>query len=405
MQQETLWTDLLVADRQLNDAIQARDAARIAYKQLVKDYVNIDLDQSNFGIWEEEPPERLLKRFLDLERSSYSIPARLRLGLIDTLQTTWSKVHQANLDIKDKELGIQKADVAIQQADVTIRDAEETLRQVKNTVDDITSKYTLTKLDAQKQATLSRLRQVQDQLRDVEDLYKNIVDDYLGIRLTGSQINQSPDSLLASVKPADTPGFRRFEKDVIILAQGIWGQIQKTLEDMGKNERTLKDTRKDLADAQKGPDPLLIARREQEVTLTSKNLEDLERKVKGAVLRAPFNGTIRRVPLDRGDPIQAYQTVVEIIDLSALEVEITVDELDLANLVPGTAVQVRMDAFPGKVFPGKLTVLNPVPKTLGTTLQYQGKVRVDSVPTVSFYEGMSARVSIEVLQKSPVAPK
>ncbi|MBF8265413.1 MAG: secretion protein HlyD family protein [Dehalococcoidia bacterium] len=401
---EALWIDLLVADRQLDEATRSRDAYRIIYKQLFQDYLGVDLDQSTI-IWEEEPPERLLKQSLGVERNTFSISARLRLVLTDTLQTTWSKVQQANLDIKDKDLGIQKADVAIQEADIDIRDAEEAVRQIKNTLDDITTKYTVNKLDAQKQATLSRLRQLQDQLKDAEDRYKNILDDYLNVKPAGSQLIQSPDILLGNVKPADAPGFRRFEKDVVLFAQEIWGQIQKNLEDIGKNERTLKKTREDLADAQKGPDPLLIARREQEVTLAIKNLEDLERKVDGAVLRAPFNGLIRRVNLERGDPTLAYQTIAEIIDLSTLEVEITVDELDLANLVPGAVVQVRMDALPGKVFPGRLTLLNPVPKTVGTTLQYQGKIRVDSVPSVPLYEGMSARVRLEAPLTTPAAAR
>lgn len=397
---EAAWADLLVADMQLKQATQRRDTARVVYKQLFQDYLNVNLDQYAQGIWEEEPPEGLLRRLLNLDQVSLSIPERLRQDLTEALQTAWSKVHQADLERQEAALGVQQAEVAILESDIAVREAEEALRQAKNTLDDIASKATYTRLEVQKEATLSRLRQVQDQLKDAEDRYKDGVENYLGVRLSGLQANQGPYVLLRSVPSADTPGFRRFERDVVLLAQGIWGQLQRTLEELGKAERALKKAREDLADALEGPDPLLVARREQEVALALKNLEDLERKLSAAVLRAPFNGVIRRVMLDRGDPVQAYQTVAEILDLSSLEIEIIADELDVAHLVPGTAVQVRMEAFLSQVSPGRLVSVNPVPKTLGTAVQYQAKVRMDSEPTVSLYEGMSARVRIEVPQMS-----
>ncbi|MBI4288911.1 MAG: efflux RND transporter periplasmic adaptor subunit [Chloroflexi bacterium] len=397
---EAAWTALQVAERQFNDANQVRDAARFAYKQLFQDYLNTDLDQLSGIIWEEEPPERLLKWLLSPQRPAVPLGERLRRELSEALQTTWTKVHKADSDWQDADLSVQKADVSILQADIALRDAEESVRQAGNTVEDIDSRATLARLEAQRQATLSRLRQVQDQIKDAETKYKNGVQDYLGVRLPGSRVDQPPDALLKSVKPADTTGFRRFQRDIVISAQEIWGQIQRTLEDTGKAERAVKKAREDLAEAQRGPDPLVVARREQEIVVARKNLEDLERKLAAATIRAPFNGVIRRVALDRGDPVQAYQTVAEIVDLTAVEVEVTADELDLARLAPGTAVQVALEALPGKPFPGKLVSVNPVPKTSGTALQYQAKVRVENTPAISLYEGMSARVRVE----SPQSP-
>lgn len=402
---EAAWANLQVADRQLEDAMQKRDAARTAYRQLFLDYLNVDLDKDTQLIWDEEPPERLLRRLLDSRPRALSIAERLRRELTDEFQTTWLKIYQAELDRQEGDLGVQRAGVSVQQADLALRVAEESVRQAQNNLDDVVSKATYNRLDAQKQASLSKLRQLQDRLKDAGDQYSDIAEDYLGPGLSGSvsQLALSPDALLKSNGPADTPGFRRFKKDVILLAQVVWGQIQKSLEDTGKSERMLKQTKDDLADALRGPDPLIVARREQEVALARKTIEDLERKLAGVVLNAPFNGVIRRVPLDRGDPVQAYQTVAEIVDLSVLEVEITTDELDLAHLAPGMAVQVRMEAFPAQTFPGRLVSVNPAPRLLGTTLQYQARVRVDSAPAISLYEGMSARVKIELPPK-PAGP-
>lgn len=62
--------------------------------------------------------------------------------------------------------------------------------------------------------------------------------------------------------------------------------------------------------------------------------------------------------LREGDEIFPGSPVVEVLDLSELEIVAKVSEVDRANLRDGQNVKIRLDALPGKVFDGKVKSLS-----------------------------------------------
>jgi len=72
-----------------------------------------------------------------------------------------------------------------------------------------------------------------------------------------------------------------------------------------------------------------------------------------ALLVAPFDGTVSLISADVGQIMNPGQQVVQLGDLSQLQVETTdLAEVDVAKVAAGQAVNVSVDAFPGKVFKG-----------------------------------------------------
>ena len=78
---------------------------------------------------------------------------------------------------------------------------------------------------------------------------------------------------------------------------------------------------------------------------------------------APFDGVVTNEPLREGetvvDGIQNTEgsTIMTIADMSVVTAEVKVDETDIVNIKLGQAAEVSVDALPGKVFKGHVTLV------------------------------------------------
>jgi HlyD family secretion protein len=103
---------------------------------------------------------------------------------------------------------------------------------------------------------------------------------------------------------------------------------------------------------------------QREVDLTTHRLTLME-------LKSPLNGVVSYLPnytqgwqnaqnYKVGDHAFPGGTLAEIPDLSTLQVETKVDEIDRGRIKVGDTVQVHVDAFPEKTLPGKLASISPL---------------------------------------------
>jgi macrolide-specific efflux system membrane fusion protein len=100
--------------------------------------------------------------------------------------------------------------------------------------------------------------------------------------------------------------------------------------------------------------------------LARTELIDLEEKIAGASIHAPFSGTIVSVSIAKGEPVTAYKAVITMADLNKLVVTATISKEDLKNVAPGMDAVVTINAVGD--FNGKVSHL-PTPAT--TTNQYE----------------------------------
>ncbi|MFK8182242.1 MAG: efflux RND transporter periplasmic adaptor subunit [Phormidesmis sp.] len=78
-------------------------------------------------------------------------------------------------------------------------------------------------------------------------------------------------------------------------------------------------------------------------------------------LRSPLTGTVLSRQVDIGDFVESGDTVLELGDLSTIDVTVQVSELDIAKLRVGQSARVRLDAFPGQGFiSGEIKQISPV---------------------------------------------
>ena len=104
-----------------------------------------------------------------------------------------------------------------------------------------------------------------------------------------------------------------------------------------------------------------IALAETEVAQAQIALEEARLRLERCERRAPFDGTVGMVDVREGEQVQQGDLILTLGDLSTLRVETTdLDEIDVARIAVGQRADITFDAFPDRVFTGRVTRINPM---------------------------------------------
>ena len=144
---------------------------------------------------------------------------------------------------------------------------------------------------------------------------------------------------------------------------------------------------------------------EQEIGLTEIDVErarvgldEAQLRLTRCERRAPFDGTIGMVHVREGEEIRQGDIVITLGDLSTLRVETTdLDEIDVAKVRVGQPVDITFDAFPDRVFAGRVVRIDPMAEEAGGGVNYTTTIELDDLaPEIRW--GMTAFVDIDVEQ-------
>jgi multidrug resistance efflux pump len=141
-----------------------------------------------------------------------------------------------------------------------------------------------------------------------------------------------------------------------------------------------------------------IALAETEVAQAQIALEEAQLRLERCELRAPFAGTVGMVNVREGEQVQQGGVILTLGDLSTLRVETTdLDEIDVAKIAVGQKADITFDAFPDRVFAGRVIRINPMAESGGGGVNYTTIIELEELaPEIRW--GMTAFVDIEVGQ-------
>src|ERR1700677_2101598 len=118
------------------------------------------------------------------------------------------------------------------------------------------------------------------------------------------------------------------------------------------------DRAKQLASRQFGPQSTVDA---AQATYDQANagIAKTEAIISQKLVRAPFDGVLGVRHVEVGQYLTAGTMIVTLTDLSEIYANFTTTEKDSAKLKDGQTVRVLVDAYPGRVFEGKITTIEP----------------------------------------------
>jgi HlyD family secretion protein len=135
---------------------------------------------------------------------------------------------------------------------------------------------------------------------------------------------------------------------------------------------------------------------------------------------APFDGIVTNMPVKEGETVvtgiqnTAGSTLMTLADMSVITAEVKVDETDIVNIKIGQPADVTVDAIPGKVFKGHVTLVGDQAllrstgvatsqSTTGTEEAKDFKVVVTlDTPSDELRPGLSTTAKITTAKKSNV---
>lgn len=145
-----------------------------------------------------------------------------------------------------------------------------------------------------------------------------------------------------------------------------------------------------ITSAQAGTVRTVYVRQNEQVKKGAK----LYRLDDGETVQADMAGEVTGLYIEEGSVVSAGETTAQIIDMSSLEVELKVDEYDVAAVTPGMPVQISVLATGGQ-FTGSVTALDKNGTASGDLSYYTAVVALESGEGV--YPGM--QISAKILRE------
>ncbi len=138
-------------------------------------------------------------------------------------------------------------------------------------------------------------------------------------------------------------------------------------------------------------------------------VQDAETRVKETKIYAPIDGTVLEIPVEKGTLVSSALTnvsggtsVMTIADLSDLRIVGAIDEAQIGRVAPGQLVEIRVDAYPERVFEGKVERVSPLGKEVSSVVTFDVEIVVADKNASLLRSGMSADVEIITSEQAEV---
>ncbi len=120
-------------------------------------------------------------------------------------------------------------------------------------------------------------------------------------------------------------------------------------------------------------------------------LAEAESRVAKTVIRAPFSGIVGLRQISPGAYVKAGTDIVRIENVSSIKVDFRIPENYLSKIRPNQEILVRLDAYPGEEFKGRVYAVEPVVEERTRTIAMRARI-----PNKGFKlkPGMFVRVAV-----------
>lgn len=113
-------------------------------------------------------------------------------------------------------------------------------------------------------------------------------------------------------------------------------------------------------------------------------------------IRAPFAGRLGITTVNPGQYLNPGDKIVTLQTIDPIYVDFSLPQQQLGGLLVGQTVNVETDSFPGELFPGKITAINPKVDTSTRNVLIEATI---ANPQRRLLPGMFARANVDVGDK------
>lgn len=139
------------------------------------------------------------------------------------------------------------------------------------------------------------------------------------------------------------------------------------------------------------------------------SVQDAETRLKETKIYAPMAGTVLDIAVEKGTIVTSALTSVNggtslmtIADLNDLRIVGAIDEAQISRVFPKQKVDIRVDAYPDRVFVGVVEKVSPLGKTTSSVVTFDVEIGIVDENASLLRSGMSADVEIVTKREEDV---
>ncbi|MBI3527752.1 MAG: efflux RND transporter periplasmic adaptor subunit [Betaproteobacteria bacterium] len=104
------------------------------------------------------------------------------------------------------------------------------------------------------------------------------------------------------------------------------------------------------------------------------HVDEAESRVAKTVIRAPFSGILGLRQVSPGAYVKAGSDIVRLENVSSIKVDFRIPENYLSKIRPSQEISVRLDAYPGEEFKGRVYAVEPVVDERTRTIAMRARI-------------------------------
>jgi RND family efflux transporter, MFP subunit len=130
----------------------------------------------------------------------------------------------------------------------------------------------------------------------------------------------------------------------------------------------------------------------------TKKIEKAKEYKAGYVITAPFDCIVNELTVKEGDSVVAGTPFCKMLDTSAFQVVLGIDELDIQGIEQGQKVEITVDAIENEIYDGEVSSVSLSGENTNGVASYQVSVMVNEAK--GLLPGMSANGKITIDKKT-----
>lgn len=235
------------------------------------------------------------------------------------------------LDDQDAQLRLRESEVGVKQAEVAIRQAEARLGLAANGKFDSSTIPEVRAANATVEQLQTELKQAEVNTRQAEvneKRYRELVESGDVAMITYEQYRTALDAARAA---RDTARAR---------VKNAQEQLNATVNTAKQNNQAIKAAQANLEAAK------------TQIVLAQNAIADL-------VVRAPFSGFVSSRQVAVGEFVTTSTPILTLLRVNPIKLQVQIAEADVSNVSMGRGVSVEVDAYKDRKFSGTITAINP----------------------------------------------
>ena len=168
-------------------------------------------------------------------------------------------------------------------------------------------------------------------------------------------------------------------------------------------EGDLKGAQDALAIKKAGPRQTDVNYYQAQVEQARAKVNLLETQIKEATLRSPVRARITEINKRVGETVQptSNDNVIVVLPTDPYDIKVDIYEEDVVKVKIGDSVDIKLPAFPGQIFFGKVISIDPAEELIEGVVYYKVTVGFKNPPQ-EIKPGMSADITIKTAEKQNV---